>query len=71
MASSPNKRLQVRARLNAFRRTQLRQGERLGRSRDEHEAIVEAITECDGEQVSRRIALSCVGDDKAQPTVDA
>lgn len=38
----------VRARLNAFRRTQLRQGERLGRSRDEHEAIkiADAQSQC-------------------------
>ena len=45
----------VRARLNAFRRTQLRQGERLRRSREEHEAIMEAIAEGDGEAASRRM----------------
>jgi len=45
----------VRARLNAFRRTQLRQGERLGRSREEHEAIMDAIAEGDGESASRRM----------------
>ncbi|CAN7420802.1 GntR family transcriptional regulator [Rhizobium leguminosarum] len=45
----------VRNRLNAFRRTQLRQGERLRRSRDEHEAIMQAIAEGDGEMASRRM----------------
>ncbi|WP_152971006.1 FCD domain-containing protein, partial [Rhizobium ecuadorense] len=45
----------IRNRLNAFRRTQLRQGERLSRSRDEHEAIMQAIAEGDGEMASRRM----------------
>lgn len=45
----------IRTRLNAFRRTQLRQGERMGRSRDEHEAIMQAIAEGDGEMASRRM----------------
>jgi len=45
----------VRTRLNAFRRTQLRHGERLRRSRDEHEAIMQAIAEGDGEMASRRM----------------
>jgi DNA-binding GntR family transcriptional regulator len=45
----------VRARLSAFRRTQLRQGERMRRSRDEHEAIMQAIAEGDGDMASRRM----------------
>ncbi|MDE1994127.1 MAG: GntR family transcriptional regulator [Rhizobiaceae bacterium] len=45
----------VRTRLNGFRRTQLRQSERLRRSRDEHEAIMQAIAEGDGEMASRRM----------------
>ncbi|WP_454851689.1 GntR family transcriptional regulator [Rhizobium binxianense] len=45
----------VRTRLTAFRRTQLRQGERLRRSRDEHDAIMQAIAEGDGEMASRRM----------------
>jgi len=45
----------VRTRLIAFRRTQLRQGERLRRSRDEHDAIMQAIAEGDGEAASRRM----------------
>lgn len=45
----------VRTRLNAFRRTQLRQGERMRRSRDEHEAIMQAIAEGDGDMASRRM----------------
>ena len=39
----------VRSRLSAFRRTQLRQGDRIRRSRDEHDAIMQAIAEGDGE----------------------
>ncbi len=34
----------VRTRLSAFRRTQLRQGNRIFRSRDEHDAVMEAIS---------------------------
>jgi DNA-binding GntR family transcriptional regulator len=45
----------VRTRLNAFGRTQLRQGERMRRSRDEHDAIMQAIAEGDGEMASRRM----------------
>jgi DNA-binding GntR family transcriptional regulator len=45
----------VRTRLNAFRRTQLRHGERMRRSRDEHEAIMQAIAEGDGEMASKRM----------------
>jgi DNA-binding GntR family transcriptional regulator len=45
----------VRSRLIAFRRTQLRQGDRIRRSRDEHEAIMQAIAEGDGETAARRM----------------
>ncbi|WP_234685999.1 GntR family transcriptional regulator [Bradyrhizobium monzae] len=45
----------VRSRLSAFRRTQLRQGDRIRRSRDEHEAIMQAIAEGDGDTASRRM----------------
>lgn len=45
----------LRARLSAFRRTQLRHAERLNRSTDEHEAIMQAIAEGDGETASRRM----------------
>jgi DNA-binding GntR family transcriptional regulator len=39
----------VRTRLSAFRRTQLRQGNRIVRSRDEHDGVMEAISHGDGE----------------------
>ncbi len=45
----------VRSRLSAFRRTQLRQGDRIRRSRDEHDAIMQAIAEGDGDTASRRM----------------
>jgi DNA-binding GntR family transcriptional regulator len=45
----------VRSRLSAFRRTQLRQGERIRRSREEHESIMQAIAEGDGETAARRM----------------
>jgi DNA-binding GntR family transcriptional regulator len=45
----------IRARLNAFRRTQLRQAERLRTSRDEHDAIMQAIAEGDGDLASKRM----------------
>ncbi|WP_409190259.1 GntR family transcriptional regulator [Bradyrhizobium sp. RDM4] len=45
----------VRSRLSAFRRTQLRQGDRIRRSRDEHEAIMQVIAEGDGETAARRM----------------
>jgi DNA-binding GntR family transcriptional regulator len=47
--------LAVRIRLNAFRRTQLRQGDRIIRSRDEHDGVMEAIAQGDGELASRRM----------------
>ncbi|MGL9622961.1 GntR family transcriptional regulator [Bradyrhizobium sp. U531] len=45
----------VRSRLSAFRRTQLRQGDRIHKSREEHEAIMQAIAEGDGDAASRRM----------------
>jgi DNA-binding GntR family transcriptional regulator len=45
----------VRSRLSAFRRTQLRQGERIRRSREEHESVMQAIAEGDGETAARRM----------------
>lgn len=45
----------VRTRLNAFRRTQLRQDGRIVRSRDEHGGIMEAISRGDGEEAARRM----------------
>jgi len=41
--------------LTAFRRAQLQQDERLDRSRAEHEAIMQAIAEGDGDMASRRM----------------
>jgi DNA-binding GntR family transcriptional regulator len=48
----------VRSRLSAFRRTQLRHGDRIRRSREEHEAIMKAIAEGDGETAARPNARS-------------
>ncbi|MDK4740841.1 GntR family transcriptional regulator [Rhizobium sp. CNPSo 3464] len=45
----------IRNRLMAFRRAQLQQEQRLDRSRAEHEAIMQAIAEGDGEMASRRM----------------
>ena len=45
--------LAVRARLHAFRRTQLRQGDRVLRSHDEHGAVLTAIAQGDGEGAAR------------------
>ncbi|MGY4432801.1 DNA-binding GntR family transcriptional regulator [Bradyrhizobium sp. F1.13.1] len=45
----------VRSRLSAFRGTQLRQGDRIRRSREEHESIMQAIAEGDGETAARRM----------------
>ncbi|VTZ26977.1 Transcriptional regulator, GntR family [Methylocella tundrae] len=47
--------LAIRARLKSFRRTQLRQADRIHRSRDEHEGIMVAIAQGDGEEASRRM----------------
>jgi len=45
----------TRVRLNAFRRTQLREGGRIVRSREEHDGVISAIAECDGELAARRM----------------
>jgi DNA-binding GntR family transcriptional regulator len=45
--------LALRARLHAFRRTQLRQGGRVIRSHDEHGAVLTAIAQGDAEGASR------------------
>ncbi len=45
----------TRTRLTAFRRTQLRQGDRIVRSREEHERIMAAISEGDGEAAARQM----------------
>lgn len=45
----------TRVRLNAFRRTQLRQADRMVRSREEHGAVMQAIAEGDGELAARRM----------------
>jgi DNA-binding GntR family transcriptional regulator len=47
--------LAIRNRLKAFRRTQLRHSNRLARSREEHDAIMTAIAQGDGEEASRRM----------------
>ena len=45
----------VRTRLNAFRRMQLRQDRRLVTSRAEHDAVMRAIAEGDGDEAARRM----------------
>ncbi|WP_395665777.1 GntR family transcriptional regulator [Methylocella sp.] len=45
----------IRARLKAFRRTQLRHGARIVRSREEHDAIMTSIAQGDGEEAARRM----------------
>ncbi|WP_232629684.1 GntR family transcriptional regulator [Methylobacterium sp. Leaf118] len=47
--------LAIRARLSAFRRTQLRHGERIRRSHAEHGGILQAIAEGDGDGAARRM----------------
>ncbi|MBD8907968.1 GntR family transcriptional regulator [Methylorubrum zatmanii] len=47
--------LAIRARLSAFRRTQLRHGARILRSRAEHGEILQAIAEGDGDAAARRM----------------
>lgn len=46
---------QLRSRLNAFRRMQLRQGKRLIRSRDEHGEVMRSIAHGDGEAAARHM----------------
>ncbi|WNG28248.1 GntR family transcriptional regulator [Cystobacter fuscus] len=45
--------LSLRTRMAAFRRTQLRQGDRMTRSRSEHEELMRAIARGDGEEAAR------------------
>jgi len=45
----------VRTRLNAFRRMQLQQARRLASSRAEHDAVMQAIAEGNGEEAGRRM----------------
>jgi DNA-binding GntR family transcriptional regulator len=45
----------IRARLKSFRRTQLRQADRLARSREEHDGVIAAIAQGDGEEAARRM----------------
>jgi DNA-binding GntR family transcriptional regulator len=45
--------MSIRARLSAFRRTQLREGDRITRSRDEHDRVIAAIAECDGDRAAQ------------------
>jgi DNA-binding GntR family transcriptional regulator len=47
--------LATRTRLNAFRRTQLRQTGRMVRSWEEHDEVMQAIAEGDGELAARRM----------------
>ena len=47
--------LAIRERLAAFRRTQLRHADRIGRSYEEHGEILTAIAEGDGETAARRM----------------
>jgi DNA-binding GntR family transcriptional regulator len=47
--------LNLRTRLSAFRRTQLRQSDRVRRSHEEHQSIMQAIAEGDGETAARRM----------------
>lgn len=47
--------LAIRNRMKAFRRTQLRHPSRLARSREEHEAILNAIAQGEGDEASRRM----------------
>lgn len=67
--------LAIRTRLSAFRRTQLRQGDRIRRSQGEHGEILAAIAEGDGERAARRMrahmlnAASALGRYIAEHTV--
>jgi DNA-binding GntR family transcriptional regulator len=45
----------IRARLDVFRRTQLRQGSRMEASHEEHARVLDAIAEGDGELAARRM----------------
>ena len=43
----------IRGRLNAFRRSQLRENDRIARSRDEHDGVMNAIAQGDGDMAAR------------------
>src|SRR6218665_875989 len=43
----------LRTRMGAFRRTQLRQGDRMNRSRSEHDELMRAMARGDGEEAAR------------------
>ena len=45
----------IRLRMSAFRRTQLRQDDRLERSREEHDEVMRAIAQGDGDEAARRM----------------
>lgn len=45
----------IRGRLDVFRRTQLRQGDRIKASHEEHARVLESIAEGDGEGAARRM----------------
>src|SRR3954466_489111 len=45
----------IRVRLRAFRRTQLRQSGRIARSREEHDGILTAIAQGNGDEAGRRM----------------
>lgn len=47
--------LATRSRLDSFRRTQLRQDQRIAHSREEHASVLEAIAEGDGDKAARRM----------------
>lgn len=47
--------LSTRARLAAFRRTQLREGDRIHHSHDEHRDVLAAMAEGDGDKAARRM----------------
>ncbi len=47
--------LAIRARLDAFRRTQLRHGDRIAASRAEHGLVLAAVAEGDGDLAARRM----------------
>jgi FCD domain len=49
----------IRSRLKGFRRTQLRHSNRLARSREEHEGIMNAMAQADGEEASVACAPTC------------
>lgn len=69
--------LAVRTRLEAFRRTQLRHGDRIAASREEHGLLLAAVAEGDGDLAARRMrahmlnAASALGRYIAETTAEA